>query len=300
MTGMIFNIMRYSIHDGPGIRTTVFFKGCPLRCVWCHNPESISPRAQLMYRADRCVRCGACQEACPHGNISRVDGFFVTVRDRCRVCGACAEACYAEAREIIGRERSADDVMQEIEKDIPFFEESGGGVTFSGGEPLLQHRFLRELLEQCRGKHIHTAVDTSGFAPWPVLEPVAANTDLFLYDLKHIDDGKHHELTGVSNALILENLRRLSAFGAGVIVRMPIVPGFNDDTASIDAAGRFLSCLPGFQGVHLLPYHRAGMDKYEKLNMVRQMPDIPSAPDDVIHRTASRLELLGIPVTIGG
>ena len=181
-SGMVFNIMRFSVHDGPGIRTTVFLKGCPLECAWCHNPEAIAGTPGVVYRPERCIACGDCVDACPHHAIRESDARFDALPELCARCGTCAEACAAEARELIGRSMSVDDVMREIERDAPFYRESGGGVTFSGGEPLLQHRFLVRLLGACAGAGFHTVVDTSGYASPDVLERVAGLTDLFLYD----------------------------------------------------------------------------------------------------------------------
>jgi pyruvate formate lyase activating enzyme len=206
-TGIVFDIKKFSIHDGPGIRTTIFFKGCPLRCWWCHNPEGLTPEPELMIRANRCIRCDACLDVCPHGAISRDGDKVFTDVAKCLRCGTCVAACYAEARQIVGQEMAAAQVMAEIERDVPFYDESGGGATFSGGEPLLQPDFLCELLSACRARGIHTAVDTCGFAPWEVLDSVRKYVDLFLYDLKLMDEARHRAFTGVSNALILSNLR---------------------------------------------------------------------------------------------
>lgn len=267
-TGIVFNIARYAVNDGPGIRTTVFLKGCPLHCLWCHNPESIYPRPEVAIRADRCIQCGACFEVCEHGAIERVDGAFVTARERCMRCGRCVDACCSGARELIGREMTSEDVLAEVGRDTVFYDASGGGVTFSGGEPLLQHEFLLSLLVGCRDRAIHTAVDTSGYAAPAVLAAVAETTDLFLYDLKLLDDERHRHFTGVSNRLILENLRRLVAWGKRVVVRVPLIPGVNDDEANVGGIGSFVASVGGVSEVHVLPYHEAGMVKYERLGKI--------------------------------
>lgn len=267
MTGLIFHIQRFSVNDGPGIRTTVFLKGCPLRCRWCHNPESISPEKQLMLREDRCIRCGDCSSLCPNGAIGRTDGTFVTHRDSCQVCGTCLDACYAEARTIAGREMTVGDVILEVQKDRVFYDQSGGGVTFSGGEPLFQHEFLLELLAASRGEGIHTTVDTTGYTSPEILERLSRFVDLFLYDVKTLNEQQHREYTGVSNRIILDNLRRLVSWGNRVIVRIPLIHGVNDDEASIRDIGAFVKGLGAVSETHLLPYHRTGTEKYQRLGM---------------------------------
>src|SRR5512143_1245373 len=198
ITGMVYDIMRFSTRDGPGIRTTVFFKGCPLSCWWCHNPESQSPQREVILREQRCIRCGACLEACPHHAIAWRDGEPFTDRAVCERCGICTSGCYAEVRQIVGREMTVEQVVAEIAPDTAFYDESQGGVTFSGGEPLLQPDFLLALLQACKTRDLHTAIDTSGFAAWDTLDRIRCFTDLFLYDLKVIDDERHREFTGVT------------------------------------------------------------------------------------------------------
>ncbi|HTO94996.1 MAG TPA: glycyl-radical enzyme activating protein, partial [Bacteroidota bacterium] len=216
LTGTIFNIMRFSVHDGPGIRTTVFLKGCPMHCAWCHNPEALAGTPELMLRPERCIACGDCMALCPHGAVSATEGGYVTDADLCARCGTCADACAAGAREIVGREMTIEEVMREVERDATFYRESGGGVTFSGGEPLLQHRFLIMLLRACGERNLHVAVDTSGYASPEVLYRVAELTDLFLYDLKSVNDNIHRRFTGASGALIRGNLQRLASWGKRV------------------------------------------------------------------------------------
>lgn len=298
--GMIFNIMRFSVSDGPGIRTTMFMKGCSLRCRWCHNPEAVASQPEIIYRQERCVRCGDCFGACPHSAIVPQDGYYVTVRQRCLQCGTCVEVCVSDAREIVGKEMTVAEAMQEIERDVIFYDESGGGVTFSGGEPLLQHQFLSELLKACKTKNIHTAIDTSGFADAEILQEISHHTDLFLYDLKVLDDAKHTEFTGVSNGLILQNLVRLVRWGKHVIVRVPIIPGFNDDPADITQLGRFVAGLRSIKEIQLLPFHHSGIAKYERLGKEYTMPAVLPPSQQQLTEIAGQLSKYGITTRIGG
>ncbi len=281
-TAFIFDIRKYSIHDGPGIRTTVFFKGCPLVCWWCHNPEGQSSSVELMYRENRCIRCYSCVDVCTQ-NAILVNGEKVETNvEECIVCGTCTEVCYAEAREIIGKEMSVNQVMKEIESDFPFYEESGGGVTFSGGEPLLQNEFLLSILKACKEKGIHTAVDTCGFAQWNVIDQIRDFTDLFLYDIKLINDSRHKHFTGVSNELILKNLRKLSERGNNMIIRIPIIPGINDDKETLNQIIVFISELKNIQSIDLLPYHHIGIDKYRRLHKTYLLPDAQTLSEEKI------------------
>jgi pyruvate formate lyase activating enzyme len=298
--GTVFDIKKFSIHDGPGIRTTVFFKGCPLSCWWCHNPESQAPEREMTFWANRCIQCGACLEVCTQGAISWDGDVVSTDRENCVLCGACVEACYAEAREIVGQEMTVRQVMAEIERDIAFYDESGGGVTFSGGEPLLQQDFLFALLQACKEKEIHTALDTCGFAPWETLDDIREHVDLFLYDLKLMDDAKHREFTSVSNESILGNLQALSQRGHNVILRVPIIPGINDDDENIRQIGAFAAALPHLSQVDILPYHRAGAEKYNRLNKVYGLPETHSPSNERMAEIARMLRGFGLHVKVGG
>ncbi len=298
--GTIFDVKRFSIHDGPGIRTTVFLKGCALRCAWCHNPESQARRPELLAWPGRCIRCGVCVDACPHGALSWNGGGLLTTGEACQVCGACVEACYAEARELVGRETSVAALLAEIERDRPFYDESGGGATFSGGEPLAQPEFLRAALQACRARDLHTALDTCGYAPWKILDRVRPFVDLFLYDLKLLDEARHRRFTGVSNALILSNLRALSAAGHEIVLRLPVIPGVNDDAEAIRRIGAFAAALPHSHPIDLLPYHRAAADKYERLGRTYQLGEIRPPTPEKMTEMAGYLSRQGLQVQIGG
>jgi pyruvate formate lyase activating enzyme len=300
VSGTVFDIKKFSIHDGPGIRTTVFLKGCPLDCWWCHNPESQSVQPELMVRPQRCISCGACLVACTHGAISSQGDAIITDQDRCAVCGACVETCYAEAREMVGRTMTVNDVMAVIARDIPFYDESGGGATFSGGEPLLQPAFLLALLQECRAQEIHTALDTCGFASWTTLERIRPHVDLFLYDLKLMDEERHRQFTGVSNTPILRNLVKLSENGHEIIIRFPLVPGFNDDHDNIRKLAAFIARLPGPVQVDVLPYHHTAADKYQRLNRHYALSNTRPPDEEAVTEIRRMLEAEDLTVKIGG
>jgi len=300
LLGGVFNIQRCSVHDGPGIRTTVFLKGCPLSCSWCHNPEGIEDAPVLMINADRCLNCGACSNAC-----SVVEGGAVPAgepwdRSSCTRCGSCVEACPADARELAGIEYEVGDVVDILERDRVFFDASGGGVTFSGGEPLAQAEFLIECLRECRRRRLETAVDTCGLAPREILLDVARLTDLVLYDLKHIDPVRHRAETGADNRAILENLRALSDGQAEVWVRIPLIPGFNDESANIEATGAFLADLPRRHRVFVLPYHGIADGKRRRLERSQAGSDVKSPDSETLCAVSEILTKFDLEVTVGG
>ena len=297
-SGLIFSIERFAVHDGPGIRVAVFFKGCPLRCAWCHSPESQSTKPELLIKADRCLVCGTCVPACPNHAISEGDGEYDTSRERCRACGTCVDACPSGARTIAGQWITVPELLEEIEKDRVFIDRSSGGVTFSGGEPLLQPDFLGEAIHACRTAGIHTAVETAGFGTTHALDAAAA-ADLVLFDLKIFDEERHRQFTGVSNRIILENFVRLTSRHRAVRVRIPVIPGINDDAGNLDAIGSFASVY-GVTELDLLPYHSAGEAKYERLGRPYALAGIPPPPPDVLRSAARRLEATGLAVRIGG
>jgi pyruvate formate lyase activating enzyme len=366
MKGIIFRIERFAIHDGPGIRTTVFLKGCPLRCAWCHSPESQSPTPEFMPLADRCIACGRCVAACPEHALAPVaatagarpavplpgkgarpldsgrlnppgvrrektDGFRpdpggvkkAAVSDLtpevtpegCRLCGACVEACPTGARVLAGQEMSVAAVVGAIERDRIFYDESGGGVTFSGGEPLMQAPFLAALVEECRTRRIHVAVDTSGFGAPAALDKI--RPDVFLFDLKVVDEAWHREITGVSNRVILENLARLAArvsesapelqfckldqvqLRTSLIVRFPLVPGLTDGDDNVRGIGRLVASL-GITRVDVLPYHRAGLAKYDRLGKRYALAQTEPPTPGQVQRVVELLSEHRLTVRVGG
>jgi pyruvate formate lyase activating enzyme len=294
-SGSIFDIKRYAINDGPGIRTAIFFKGCPLECWWCHNPEGQSNQPQLMFRSNRCKAFKACLEACPEGAIHWENGSR-TDWGGCNNCGRCAEVCYAGARELVGRIVSVSQLIGEIERDIPFYDQSKGGVTFTGGEPMYQREFLYESLQACKKQGIHTAVDTSGYSAWEGFEIISPLVDLFLYDLKLMDEIKHKKYTAVSNHLILGNLQKLSRAKAHIIVRIPLIPGVNDDDKNIELSAAFLAGLPYLDQVELMPYHEIGLEKYQALGMQYNLKDTHPTTSQHIVEIERILTLYQLPV----
>jgi pyruvate formate lyase activating enzyme len=274
VTGRVFNIQRFSIHDGPGIRTTVFLKGCPLHCFWCHNPEGIRPQVELQFNPSRCIGCGACVEACPQGAQALGPGGRVYHRDRCAGTGACVRVCCAEALQWIGTEMTVGQVLAEVLRDQAFYQPSGGGVTLSGGEPLLQHQFALAILQACQAAGLHTAVETTTCTRWENLAAVLPLVDLFMVDIKHLNDQKHRAATGVSNRAILANIQRLAATGKPIIFRVPIVPTVNATEAEVGAIAAFVRGLMAARAdggaglsLELLPFHRLAGDKYASLGL---------------------------------
>lgn len=298
--GLIFNLQRFCLHDGPGIRTTVFLKGCALSCSWCHNPESQSAEPEVMVLEERCIRCGLCVEACPQ--LLPVPGGGRQAEDvpLCAVCGACVEVCPSAARRIEGREIDAEALALEVLRDRVFFDQSDGGVTFSGGEPLHQPAFLRQALSACRKEGLHTAVDTCGLAPRDEILAVAALTDLFLYDVKFIDDRRHREHTGAGNEAILANLSALIEAGRSIWLRVPVIPDVNDDRENLDGIAGLAASLPGVERVCLLPYHRNGERKLARLG--RRVGAQETLPPEAaqMQRAAARFEAVGLTPEIGG
>ena len=270
VTGRLFDIQRFSVHDGPGIRTTVFLKGCPLRCVWCHNPEGTDQADQLSFLPDKCIGCGYCFSTCVNEAHVMVDDRHALDREACKVCGRCAEKCYAGALEIVGRAATVEEVLAEVLRDRPFYETSGGGMTLSGGEPLMQIEFTAALLAAAKAEGLHTAVETCGQAAWKCFEQVLDNVDLFLYDIKETDPVRHKEYTGVGCETIVANLRKLCATGAAILMRLPTVPGLNDSREHFKRVAELAASLPALQGVEIMPYHRLGVSKRHRFGLDEQ------------------------------
>ncbi len=262
MVATIFDIERNSYVDGPGIRTTVFFKGCNLKCAWCHNPESQGFKPQMMFYTDKCKGCGKCDEVCP-------------TPENCTLCGKCTIYCPVDARKVCGKEYTVDEVLTEVLKDKAFYENSGGGVTFSGGECMLQIDFLLEILKKCKENGIHTAVDTAGHVPFHQFEKIMPYTDLFLYDIKCFESEKHKEYVGVTNELILENLSKLLKSGVNVHIRIPVIPTVNDSVEEMLKIKEFLDLNGGVQNVELLPYHAMGENKYGAIGKECKVFSVP-------------------------
>ena len=298
--GIVFDIKKYAIHDGPGIRTTVFFKGCPLRCWWCHNPEGQDLEPELVYRKNRCIGCGECIKKCPKQAIFLEDQHISVNRKNCILCGNCSEVCPSDALSIAGRRMSAKEVLEEIEKDRAFYDESDGGVTFSGGEPFLQPGFLNALLDECKERGIHTTVDTCGFAQYEIIEKMRDKVDLFLYDIKTMDARKHMKYTGASNEQILKNLKKLAEDGSSIVISFPLIPGINDDDKNAVRTAKLISSLPNIKQVNLLPYHRAGIEKYRNLGKPYKLDKIQPPSNQKIKSIKEKMEAFGIKIEIGG
>lgn len=293
MTGRIFNIQRFSVHDGPGIRTTVFFKGCNLHCIWCHNPESIPRGDVLEFNAQKCIGCGQCFLTCPQGAHRMTEaGKHVIDRDKCIRCMRCAQTCYAGALVKVGRDVEADYVEKQILSDKPYYERSGGGVTFSGGECMIQTPFLLELLQRCKKQGIHTAVDTAGNVEREAFEDVLPYTDLFLFDVKAADPQIHKALTGVSNERILQNLRFLSGSGARIFIRVPLIPSKN--LGEMPAIAALLADIRP-EKIEILPYHKLGLSKYEALDLPNACKDEEVPTDEIMQKALRPFLDAGLP-----
>jgi pyruvate formate lyase activating enzyme len=311
LTGRIYDIQKFSVHDGPGIRTEVFLMGCPLKCLWCHSPESQSINKQLGWFEIRCIgvkNCGRCIEACPTGALKKGEVKYLPVqksevelididRNNCTICGKCAEVCTSQALSIVGRDVTLEEVMAIIEKDRAFYRKSGGGVTISGGEALVQHEFTLALLKECKSRGLHTCLDTTGYAKWDICKEILPYVDLFLYDLKHMNSEKHRELTGVPNELILENARKMAAEKAAFQMRIPIIPGLTDSGENLRTASAFcLELGSSVQVIQILPYHRLGIAKYERLHKKYELEEITPPSDQHMESCKSIIESYGLNV----
>ena len=301
MIPLIFDIKRYAISDGPGIRIAIYFKGCPLCCAWCHNPESQSPKVQKLYTASKCIGAQDCIEVCPEDALTLTSNGIVTDSEKCTLCGKCAEACPTKAIEMSGKLYGPDELMEIIERERVHIEHSNGGVTFSGGEPLMYPEFLLEMLKLCGEKSFHRAVDTCGHASAKTLLEVAKYTDLFLYDLKLMDPVQHKKWTGKDNKLILENLKILAESGANINIRIPFIKNVNTHSEEITEMAEFVASLPGNKPfVNILPYHNIATGKYKKLEMDYNKGEMDEPLEDEIQQAIFLFKSSGLEVEIGG
>lgn len=303
VTGWIWDIKKYAIHDGPGIRTNVFLKGCPLRCIWCCNPESQEFRTEIIVIPQNCARCGRCSDACPLQAIAEDAGRKKRIDlSRCDLCGICVTACPNGALRLMGKQVSVEDVLREVARDSAFYQRSGGGLTLTGGEPAAQPEFATELLRRYkteeRGRH--AAVETCGFADWTALSRLVEYADLVLFDIKHMDPKRHLELTGAENELILRNARRIAESGRRLVIRFPLVPGINDDEDNVRKTAAFVRGLPGVEELDILPYHRMGEPKYAQLGRVYGCPGIQTSAPEKIESLRAVVEESGLRAKIGG
>ena len=295
--GIVFNIQRFSLDDGPGIRTTVFLKGCPLRCLWCSNPEGQNARPELAHRDMICTKCGRCVSACPKNAISIINDEWYLDRSLCDGCGKCVEACVRGALGIWGKEMSVEEVFEEVTKDLDFYEVSNGGVTLSGGEPLFQPDFAAELLRRCKDERIHTTIETSGYCSESSLKKVLPHLDLIYYDLKCLSLDLHKKITGVSNEIILKNLKFLVGKGSPLIIRFPLIPTLNDSNSEVAALAEFIEQI-GVKNVEILPYHRLGIGKYKMLNRNYELEKIMPPTSEHLQMIKRIFELRGLKCKI--
>ncbi len=299
--GVVFNIQRFSLHDGPGIRTTVFLKGCPLRCAWCSNPESLRTHPEIITRDVKCIRCGKCVEACPEQAIAVVEDTRVIQWEKCNHRMKCAEVCPSGAIEAAGKTMTVAEVMDTVGRDASFYSRTGGGMTLSGGEPLVQWRFALKLLQEAKRRGLHTGLDTTGYIDWEVLDEILNFTDLVLYDVKHPNSARHQEGTGVPNERILDNLRKTVAKpGLKVWVRHPVIPRFSDSEEVLEELCKLILTLePSVEKLSLLPYHKFGELKYAAMGKVYPGKDFPTISDEQIGKFKKLIESHGIEVDVG-
>lgn len=299
MKGLITNIQRFSVHDGYGIRTIVFLSGCSLKCAWCQNPETLRCKPELMFLEELCVGCGACIDVCPTGASIMKDGRVTVNRDLCKACFECVKACYFDVRRPSSKVMTVDETFREFMRDEVFFRNSGGGLTLSGGDPLYQIDFAVELLKRVKAAGLHTAIETAGNVPYVSIQKVLPYTDLFLYDIKMIDEDKHKQWTNVSNKIILSNLKQLAKEGKEIIIRVPLIPNLNDGD-EFKSIVDFVSVLPEIREIHILPYHSFGESKYTQLDMMNTMIGYQEENDEAIQACKNYAVDKGFKVSIGG
>ena len=300
-TGIVFNIQHFAVHDGPGIRTLVFFKGCPLRCWWCCNPEGQNVNIEIGYIKAHCKKCFRCVSVCSLRAINLIDETITINRTICDLCGKCVEHCNFGALKVFGNKLNFNTILNEIKIDEPFYRNSNGGVTFSGGEPLLQKDFLEDLLELCKNEGINTAVETSGFCDWEALQRITKYTDIFLFDIKHVIEKKHKQSTGVSCIPILENLKRLVNLYASINIRIPLIPGFNLDDKDLIQIMTFLSdTLDKKSSIHLLPFHKLGVPKYEQIGKNSLLYETSKIGKNQVEKAIDLVRKYGFKTMVGG
>ena len=299
--GFVFNIDRYAVHDGPGIRTMVYLKGCPLRCKWCCNPEGQKPNKEVIKFNNICIGCGICIDVCEKGAISLLNGRVIFDKRKCDYCGKCVDLCPSKSMSLYGRKMSSWEILEICKKDIRYYERSGGGITLSGGEPTLQYEFSSEILSLCKDKGINTAVETCGYSPWDHFEQVIKFTDYVLFDIKQLNSDKHLEWTGVSNELILGNLKKLAKMRKLIFIRIPLIPGVNDSLNDIGKIGSFIKSLKAnIAEINLLPYHKYGVNKYAYLQVDYSLKSTVPRDSTCYMDHKNKLEELGFVVKIGG
>lgn len=298
ITGIVFNIQRYSIDDGPGVRTTVFMKGCPLRCLWCSNPESQCGQPEVTYRYTSCKRCGTCVRVCPEKAVTLDDDGVHIDRSICTLCGECVKNCIPQALQISGKKMTVDEVFNVVKKDADYYEASGGGVTASGGEIIAQADFVAALFKKCREAGFHTNADTSGYGDPAGLEKILEYSDLVYYDLKHLDPVKHKEYTGQSNELILKNLKLVVEKGVPLVIRVPLIPGYNDSEENLRALAQTVADVAKNAPVSIMPYHRYGANKYRMLDMVYPLEDVREPTQDELQKVKEIIESYGLKCEI--
>jgi len=299
-TGLIFDIQRTSLHDGPGIRTTVFFKGCPLKCLWCHNPESRSYQPEVSFNWEKCVSCLSCVDTCEHGAHQVADGSHIMAHALCVACGTCIPYCTHDALKLIGDQWAVEQIMSEVERDIDFYDHSGGGITLSGGEPMGQFDFAVKILQACRERDIHTCVETSGFAPQRKLQEILPLTDLFLFDYKATETDAHQDLIGVPNEMVLANFDYLYNQGATIILRCPLIPGVNDTPEHLEGIAAIAEQYPNLDGIELMAYHDLGKDKGLRLGQNYPLGSVETASEAVKQAWLAALAALGCEQVVIG